>query len=292
MPAYWKSLHRIVSGDQGPAILRLRSRYEPDPVAGDGDNTAEPLEAAVEVENEFAGLQPDSHSNVTRSRGPAATVQPSSAHGRADTERSDLARHRAGWAAEAAQAQNEIPARPAANRLPADLGASELPQRRSLPQGPFEASVDLSPPDGERPDCPGPEVSPVIATAQTSDRVAAAGEAEPGTATPDEPARVNGAPQADDDDRQAVWLAELRADLDAALDAALDLGLPDKEAGRTDHAPAQSDAPQPIVVQIDHLELAITRPGPPAAHRPARQDRAGPVVTLEAYLAHSGGGKA
>ncbi len=287
MAGYWKSVQRILSGQGGAAIPRLRSRYEPDPAAGPADIFGEPVEADMNEASERPGGAATSRPDTGWSESATGSTQPISGHERKEAVLSDLGERPVVAPPPSANTQDDGTALsvPGSARANDDDRTSQVYSR--LPQMPIEAPVDLPPHAADVPGARLIDTGPGVDSALPADRKDTAAASEGSAKRDDAPDQENGpdSPRSDDD-REAHWLAELRAEFAAAID----LAKRDSESGTGNDAPAQPESPRPIMVEIDHLELAITRPAQPMTPRPARQDRAAPVVSLEAFLSQTGGG--
>lgn len=282
MAAYWESIGRMLAGGSGTAVPRKRSLFEPEAdgpeprmvVVQEAATDAEPGSRERDARTAKAG-------HIAASEAEAASPATQSARPPPDAEQATASTF------EAQPSGEPPPARPPTARLP------EPP-----PPDPRSAlTVTAAPRDQPPASLSAPIPPEPLARVKYQDlpprrqgeaRVAAEVVAAPPSGDEDD-----GPAQTDKDalkqvDALAVSVAELREHLDTLVEA--------KPIAQREFEPdsvrREPEAPEarPLVIEIGHIEIAITRPAPPAgATRPAARAGERPVVSLDDYLAQSDG---
>lgn len=273
MADYWHSVRRMVSGNSGNAVPRKRSLFEPAP---DDLQILVSREEPAEDENteQSSGNQVQKQSSSDTGTGqPEPLVAPADQVRTGEPEISfDNNRKPVGQVEPVERHETPVQAQPPVEgNHAAAAGQIDLPENIRWSEALTtneKADIPISRDNTE---------SVKLESHFAANETGFPESALPVAAEPDPKFESEGGDIADFE----VQIAQINSSIQEVVDA---IPAPRVEPRQEQLEPAP---PQPLLIEIGHVEITIARPSPPAQAKPSARESGKPVIALDAYLAQS-----
>ena len=273
MADYWQAVRRIVSGNSGNAVPRKRSFFEPTP---DDLQLMVSREEPADDENteKISGSPVQNQSRHDPGTGQPEPVVASADSGRTGKQENSLENNRKPVDQVELFERHETP-----GQVPPPVEASNAATDKQVdvPENIWRAeSLTIY----DKADIPISQNNAENVTREShfaTDETGSPDVALPVAAKPEPKIESEDADIADIE----VQIAQIHSNIEEVVDA---IPAPLSEPRQEQLEPAP---PQPLLIEIGHVEITIARPSSPAQTPPPARESSKPVIALDAYLAQS-----